>query len=297
MKLLSFNEGVNTPCVFALGFFDGVHLGHRAVIENAMAEAKRLGLACAVFTFTSSKKTEKGSIYPFERRLELIEEMGVDYVLAPDFSEFQSLSPDEFLNVLAKKFGAKVFCCGENFRYGKNALGNINTLREFAEKNGGTVRIAPAVTLDGQTVSSTAIREMLSNGRIKEANKMLGREFSIKAEVIKGMQIGSKKLYPTINQPLFEGSVPLKHGVYASKTVVEGECFPSITNIGYCPTVKDTCEISFETYILSQNLELYGKSVEVFLRDFIREERKFESAEALKSQIEEDIKRVKNADD
>lgn len=292
MKVLGWNDSLNTDAVFALGFFDGVHLGHRAVIESAVAKAKELGLISAVFTFTSGKKTEKGSIYPLNRRLELFEEMGVDFALVPDFAEFSSLSPKQFLDTLKNNFKAVAFCCGENFKYGKNASGDINSLKDYAQDNGCEVIINDAVKLRGKRVSSSRIRELFLEGSIEEANSMLGREYSVKGKVIKGKQIGTKSLYPTINLPLFEGSASLKRGVYASKTKIDGRSYKSITNIGVCPTVKDEGKLSFETYILDEELSLYDKDAEVFLEKFIREEKKFESAEELKRQITLDIKSI-----
>jgi len=292
MKVLRWSDSLDAKTVFALGFFDGVHLGHRAVIEGAVAKAKELGFFSAVFTFTSGKKTEKGSIYPLNRRLELFEEMGVDFALVPDFSEFSSLSPKEFLDTLKNNFKAAAFCCGENFRYGKNASGDINSLKDYAEGNNCEVIIKEAVEFKNERVSSSRIRELFLEGNISEANSMLGREYSIKGKVIKGKQLGSKILYPTINLPLFEGRAPLKRGVYSSETKIDGKRYKSITNIGICPTVKNEGRLSFETYILDEELSLYDRDAEVFLKRFIREEKKFENTEQLKKQIAQDIKSI-----
>ncbi len=292
MKILRWSDSLDANVVFALGFFDGVHLGHRAVIESAVAKAKELGFFSAVFTFTSGKKTEKGSIYPLEKRLELFEEMGVDFALVPDFSEFSSLSPEQFLDTLKNNFKASAFCCGENFKYGKNASGDVSSLKAYAESNGCEVIIKKTALFKNERVSSSRIRELFLEGNISEANSMLGREYSVKGKVIKGKQIGSKSLYPTINLPLFEGSASLKRGVYASRTEINGKSYKSITNIGICPTVKNGEELSFETYILDEELSLYGKDAEVFLEKFIREEKKFENVERLKEQIALDIKSI-----
>lgn len=297
MKKFTLRSKNTVACVMALGFFDGVHLGHRAVIEKAVSEAKARSLCSGVFTFTESagqsKKTRDGEIYGIEKRLELIEEMGVDFALVPDFKDFASLSAEQFIKTLVEDFSVAAVVCGEDFRFGKGAVGNTELLKEFSKQYGFEVFIVPAVVLDGQKVSSSAIREALKNARLERAEKMLGKPFSIKGEVVSGEHIGSKKLYPTINQTLKSGFV-LKRGVYATQSIVDGKKLPSVTNIGVCPTVKEEgTQLAAETYILDSTLDLYGKSVEVVFRAFLREETKFASIEKLKAQITDDIEKAR----
>jgi riboflavin kinase/FMN adenylyltransferase len=293
LKILGLCDKTNSPCTCALGFFDGVHLGHKEVIETAIAESKKLGCLSCTFTFNAdlsdSQKTEKGSIYPFKTRLELIGKLGVDIIIAPNFSEFSGISHTDFLNILYNNFNVRVFVCGKDFRYGKNAEGNVKTLAEFCKEKNAELKIVNEKKIGGMTVHSTLIRNALSSGNIELANNMLGREYSLKYEVKHGEHIGSKELYPTINQHLEQNSAPLKFGVYASKTEVDGKTYPSITNIGICPTVKTNAPCTAETYILNENLSLYGKTPEVKLVAFIREEKKFESIDALREQIKKDI--------
>ena len=298
MKIFSLENKSDGKSVIALGYFDGVHLGHRAVLKKATEQANSLGVLSAVFSFTDNKKEGKksqlGRIYSTQRKCELLSELGFDFVIMPDFSAFSSLSPERFVEILSDNFSACAFVCGKDFRFGKGAVGNAALLKELALKSGIETYIVDDVVLDGENVSSTRIRKALSEGDIKTANKLLGREYSIKAEVAHGKNIGSKVLYPTINQPFEEASAPLKFGVYASKTVYDGKEMPSVTNIGVCPTFLDERKPTSETYIIGADVNLYGKSVEVRLIDFLREEKQFESPEALKKQIENDIKAAKN---
>ncbi len=296
MKLLSFKDKNSEPCIFALGFFDGVHLGHRAVIKRAAAEAKARGVLSAVFTFTDSKnvgkKTQRGEIYPLSRRLEIFENLGVDFVLMPDFSDFCSLSPNEFVLSLCLNFSAVGFVCGEDFHFGKMAAGDTDMLSRLSKHRGADTLVLGEVMLENFKVSSTKIRETLKEGKIELANKMLGEPYSIKAEVVGGKHIGTKSLYPTINQPIEQNIAPLKFGVYASRSIFENKSYPSVTNIGVCPTVTDSQRPTIETYIIDQNINLYGKTVKVELISFLREEKKFTCVAELKEQIDCDIKKA-----
>ncbi len=297
MKKFTLQDKSKKACVMALGFFDGVHLGHRAVIEKAVSVARERSLCPAVFTFTESagqsKKTRDGEIYDIEKRLSLIEEMGVNFALVPDFKDFASLSAEQFIKTLVENFSVSAVVCGEDFRFGRAAAGDTALLNEFSKQYGFEVFVVPAVVLDGEKVSSSAIRTALKNGDLPTAEKMLGKPFSIKGEVVSGEHIGSKKLYPTINQSLKDNFV-LKRGVYATQSIVDGKKMPSVTNVGVCPTVKkEGTHLAAETYILNTSLDLYGKSVEVIFKLFLREETKFNSLFELREQITKDIEKAK----
>ena len=297
MKKFTLQDKSKEACIMALGFFDGVHLGHRAVIEKAVSEARKRSMASGVFTFTvnagQSKKTRDGEIYSIEKRLALIEELGVDLALVPDFLEFSSLSAEQFIKTLVERFSVSAVVCGEDFRFGRAAAGDTALLNEFSKQYGFEVFIVPAVEIDGEKVSSSAIRTALKNGDLPTAEKMLGKPFSIKGEVVSGEHIGSKKLYPTINQSLKDNFV-LKRGVYATFSLVDGKKMPSVTNVGTCPTVKkEGTHLAAETYILDSTLDLYGKSVEVIFKLFLRDETKFNSLFELREQITKDIEKAK----
>ncbi len=297
MKRFTLQNENTKPCVMALGFFDGVHLGHCAVIEKAVEKAQECGISSAVFTFTADKniinKTKNGEIYDIEKRLSLIEEIGVDFALVPDFSDFRGLSPRDFVLKLTNQFSASAFTCGADFRFGEHASGDVKLLKALGEELGFEVFVVDAVDIGGERVSSSAIREALSQGNLDKAATMLGRPFEIEGEVISGEHIGSKRLYPTINLALPQ-NFALKRGVYASRASVDGIDMPAVTNIGVCPTVKKDASLVAETYILDTTLDLYGKKVRISLNKFLRDEIKFQSEEKLKEQISRDIENAKN---
>jgi len=299
MDLFALDVNIQTPCTIALGYFDGVHLGHRAVIERAVSEAKKRGCRSAVFSFVDkekkcSKKAARGEIFDRERCCEIIKELGVDFVIMPDFSEFCELSPQQFVSLLCKKLCAVALYCGEDYRFGKNAEGNVQMLASISKEVGIELFVTEKVMLDGAPVSSTRICEALRNGKPELAEKLLGRPYSLKAQVVNGKHIGSAQLYPTVNQRFGEDSVIPKNGVYVSRVKYAGEILPAVTNIGVCPTVQSGQTIPVaETYIIDKQIQLYGKTVEVELKHFLRQEKKFESVEALKAQISADIEAAK----
>ena len=297
MNVFSLDKKINEPTAIALGYFDGVHLGHRRVIESAVKFAEENRIKSAAFTFGDqkggSKKSASGALYLERHRVELLKELGADFVIMPDFSDFCGLSPSEFVLLLKEKFGARALFCGEDYRFGKGAEGNVDTLKVLCAENDMELFVLPKVTIFGGKISSSRIKEALKCGDIALANKMLGRAYSFKSRVESGEHIGSKRLYPTINQSFYEGSAEVKNGVYASRVIVDGRVYNAVTNIGTCPSVKALEKAVSETYIMDKTLNLYGKSVEVELIDFIREEKRFESIESLKEQIEKDIERAK----
>ena len=286
-------------CTLALGYFDGVHIGHEKVINAALKCAREKKIECAVFTFTDKKrlckkKSERGEVYIRERSVEKIKNMGVDFLIMPDFEDFCALSPSEFVSILCKNFGVKAFFCGEDYRFGKNAAGNVETLKKEAEKYGAEVCAVVKVQLDGEEVSSTSVTQAIKDGNMPLVKKYLLRNYSIKGTVVGGKHIGKKRLYPTINLPFEKQSVVPKNGVYASRVRVEGECFLAVTNVGHSPTVDGGTEnVVCESYIIDKALDLYDKEVEVEFIKFIRDEIKFDSIEALKNQIDADIMAAK----
>lgn len=297
MDIFSFDKSINEPCAIALGYFDGVHLGHRRVIDSAVEYAEKNKIKSAAFTFADvkriSKKSCSGALYSAEHRAKLLKKCGADFVIMPDFSEFASLAPSEFVALLKERYSACTLFCGEDYRFGKDAEGNVETLKELCNQHKIELFVEKKVKFLGEDISSSRIKEALLKGDVSLAQKLLGRAYSFKATVVGGEHIGSKRLYPTINQPLHADSVRIKNGVYASRALVGGKSYNAVTNIGTCPTVKNMSEAVAETYILDKNIELYGKSVEVELVEFLRDERKFESIERLKAQISADVERAK----
>lgn len=227
-----------------------------------------------------------------EERLSFLKKKGIEATFI-NFSDIRDLSPEAFVNeILVDRLEAKAVICGFNYRFGKNASGNSDTLRENCDKKGIKCVIVNEVELDGAPVNSTSIRKAIEKGDILTANKMLGRSFGFTAEVIDGDKRGRTWGFPTINQQLPEGFVTPYFGVYKSVVTVDGRQYTGVTNIGLRPTVGTDIVLS-ETHILDFDGNLYGKAVDIRLIGFIRPEIKFNSFDSLVSQIKSDISKVK----
>ena len=281
----------------ALGYFDGLHLGHVGVINAALAQE---GLSPAVFTFnrdtTLPKFKKPEDIISFENKCELFEKMGVEYVYAPDFAEVCGLSAEEFVSeILIKRLNAGFACCGTNFRFGKGGLGTPEMLAEIGAKYGMRAQTVPDVCSDGVMISSTHIRELIRNGDIQQANGLLGYELWYRLVVVRGNEIGRTLSFPTINQIIPETNVIPRFGVYSSFAEVNGVKYRGVTNIGVKPTVKhrhDGGGVVMETHIIGFDGDLYGQKIAVALRRFIRPEREFAGLSELKAQIAADKQAV-----
>ena len=284
------------PCgrgAVALGFFDGLHIGHAAVVSRTLSYQQE-GLCPCVFTFTMdgghpAAKSTANALTTERQKEQLLESWGVRLVLCPDFSEFHAMEPESFVDeILVRRLNANAACCGEDFRFGKKAAGDVGQLAALCQARGIRLDVVPPVTFEGERVSSTRIRHLLGEGRVADANRMLGRAFSYDFTVVRGKQLGRKLDSPTINQRLPDGFVPLRHGVYASVSFAGGAWHPSVTNIGLRPTVEDTTAVNSETYICGFSGDLYGARVEVRLLAFLRPEQRFPSVEALRARIHAD---------
>ncbi len=278
----------------ALGTFDGLHKGHLQVLKTTQEFALQ-GFVPAVLMFDCHPlKAVKG----FSPPLLITQEDKEDFVkrkgLLPvpiKFDEIRQLSPEEFVTeILIKKFNAGAVISGENFHFGKAGAGNSKILAELCTKYDIIYKQAENIYYDNELVSSTRIRKALENGKIEKANEMLGRKFSYDFLVVEGNKIGKKYFgFPTINQHFPDDFVELKHGVYASQTKVDGKIYPSVTNFGCHPTIGGDKVLS-ETCILGFDGNLYNRRIKVELLLFLRGEKKFNSKEELKEQIDKDSK-------
>lgn len=280
----------------ALGYFDGLHLGHVGVIAAALLQND---LSPAVFTFncdtTLPKFRSQEDIISFENKCELLDKIGVEYLFAPDFAEVCSLTDEDFVReVLAARLNAGFVCCGRNFRFGLGGHGTPERLRELGRKYGISVEIVEDICLDGELISSTHIRELIRCGEIEQANRLLGYELWFRLPVIHGNELARELNFPTINQIIPKTNIIPRFGVYQSYAEVHGHHYRAVTNIGIRPTVVSGGETVMETHILNFDGELYGEKIAVSLCKFIRPERKFSGVGELKSQILKDIKAVIN---
>ncbi len=278
----------------ALGMFDGVHLGHRGVLEFVRKQ-KQNGLKPSVFTFATESVGVKHDasiryLYPTDQKCRLLQKCGMERIYHPPFAEVCDMTGEEFVKtILVHRFSAGYVCCGRDFRFGRGAACTADDLRRFGERYGFTVQIAEDVLMDGQPVSSSRIRQYLLNGEIEQANALLGAPYTIEQIVVRGAQLGRTIGFPTINQVFAEGQLVPCFGVYASESTVDGVTYPSLTNIGIKPTVHYDGQPLAETHLIGAKGDFYEKTVSVSLLRFLRPEMKFSSVEELTAQMQRDL--------
>ncbi len=290
------NECPSGKRVVALGFFDGVHLGHRAILSAARKRADELCVPCAVFTFYSESPSAKQSavrLYSTAAKLELLENCGIDEVMIAEFDEVRGVSPESFvIDLLAGELGCAAAVVGKDFRFGYRAMGDASLLSYLMSESGGECIIADDVMMDGKKISTTEIKKYMASGNIAAANKMLGAPYFLGAVVEHGRGVGRTLGFPTVNCPLTDRQGLLKHGVYVSKIVTRGGTYPALTNVGVCPTFDARPEHA-EAFILDFDGDIYGECVRIILTSFLRPELRFDTPEALREQISSDINKVK----
>lgn len=281
----------------ALGFFDGVHLGHRAVIETA-ADTQ---LPCVVLTFSENPLRMLGKDCPptltdNERKAELMTAPGADDVIFADFLQMKDLSPGDFVkNILHEKLNAKRVVCGFNYRFGSRGAGDTDALTHLCAAYGIEVIVCAPVSVGGEQVSSSRIRELITSGDIRSANTMLGYRYSISGNIGGGNQIGSVIGFPTVNIPIKDDMATPRLGVYASMLTVGGKSYIGATNIGVHPTVGEIDSPICETFLIDYTGgDLYGSHAVCALCEFIRGEKKLSSVDELIQQIEQDCERIKS---
>ncbi len=272
----------------ALGTFDGLHAGHRAVLDTK-------GCELCVLTFRIPPKSVfKGKtellLLPSDKESEL-KKIGAKEITFLEFSDVKNISADDFLNKIYESEKPDLISCGFDFRFGKDAKGDTETIEDFCKSKGIECKIAPAVFADGVPISSTDLRNQIKHGEIEKANKQISGGFRFSSPVLHGEKRGRTIGFPTVNQEYPHLLVVPKCGVYSSKTVIDGREYRSVTNIGYRPTFK-TDKVFCESYILDFSETVYGKTATVKPQKFLREEKKFGSIEELKNAIENDIKNL-----
>ena len=285
MEILNDSSNFPKKVSLILGFFDGLHLGHRELISQAPSGIKKV-----LVTFSKSPAEfftkNFDYIYPRENSYLIAENLGIDYILEYDFSKIMSSSAEEYLENLVEKFKPVYIISGFNHTFGKNKVGNFEFLEKKQADFGYKYICVPEFKIENETVSSTNIKKNLLGGNIKRANLFLGENFKIKSKVVKGVQLGRKMGFPTTNMLYPKNIVRLPYGVYCARAFNK----PAVLNWGVKPTINGNDEL-LELHIIDFNDNLYGKEIQIEIIDKIRDEQKFDSLEELKIQINKDIRR------
>lgn len=277
--------------IYALGVFDGVHIGHGALLSACRCLAMENDCAAGVVTFGTHPdtlvqgKTPRLINSPRDREWLLQTKFHMDTVVTLPFDRhLQTMAWEDFLDMLRSFQGAAGFVCGEDFRFGYQGQGNAALLEDYCRRHGLPCTVVPDQTLDGIRVSSTYIREQLETGDMATAVKFLGHPHVLTGTVVHGKALGRKLGFPTANLQLPEGLAVPKFGVYACRCVIDGKAYPAVTNIGTRPTVEGQ-GITVEPWILDYEGDLYGREITLEFYFFLRPEMKFPSLEALQAEI------------
>jgi riboflavin kinase/FMN adenylyltransferase len=286
------------PSAVTIGTYDGVHLGHRAIISTLVSDAKARGLRSVVITFEPHPrlvlgKTNDAPIFllsTLDEKVNILESLGVDCIIVIHFTKAFSETPAEAFveNVLVKQIGLAEIVIGYDHMFGRNRGGSFETLAMLAERHHFTVKQIPEQKVDEHHLSSTAIRRFLEAGDIENANKLLGAPYQLSAVVIEGDKRGRTIGFPTANLLPPNAKLIPKHGVYAVEVSIGEKTYHAMMNIGTRPTIQAQSSVSLEVHLLDFNGDLYGKSLTLRFLARLRDEQKFSSLDALKAQLERD---------
>ncbi len=293
MKVVKLNGNKIQPnTAAAIGFFDGVHLAHQTLITTMQSLAKQHGVPSAVITFDKHPKhvlldIDYYYITPLEDKLETLKTFDVDVVYVIEFDRQKAgMDPLAFIDSYLKPLS--VLVCGFDFTFGKRASGTVETLKTYAPFK--TV-VVDKLSHDGAKIGSTVIREQIRNGRVKDITATLGRHYRIKGEIIHGKKKGRTIDYPTANIDVGAYLIP-KRGVYASMSKIKDTWYKSMTSVGYNPTLNLNDHISVESYLFDFHDEVYGETIETVFIERLRDEKRFDSKQALIAAIKQDEKKT-----
>jgi riboflavin kinase/FMN adenylyltransferase len=283
--------------LLTIGVFDGVHLGHQHLISKLKELARKQGFASGVITFPQhpqevlSPQTRLPWLTGLETRIALLKEEGVDVVVPLSFTpQLAGLSPERFLSLLKEHLRMRGLVVGPDFALGKNREGDTSALHRLGKKMGFSITVVPPMTIDGEIVSSTAIRQALADGDMKKVEKLLGRPFRLEGRVVGGDKRGRRLGFPTANLEPAPGQALPTGGVYACRAYRNGQAYSAMTNIGRHPTFGGGKQL-IETYLIDYQGDLYGRELALDFIERLRDEKKFDTAEQLEEQIAEDVRR------
>ena len=281
--------------IYALGFFDGVHIGHQALLKECRRLADAQGCKAAAVTFSSHPDTLVQGVAPrlintIEDRVRLLKENGMDQVVVLPFDKKMMTMPwQEFLRFLVEAYSAAGLVCGHDFRFGRNGEGTPQKLADFCKQRGMGFDCISKISLDGITVSSTHIRSLLLEGMTARAVEFLGHGHLLTGKVVDGRKVGRTLGVPTANLQHAQGVLLPRNGVYAARAQVEGKVYAAVVNIGCRPTFGGE-NVTVEPWLLDYNCDLYGRELQLWLYAYLRPERKFGTPMELKAEI------LRNAD-
>ena len=295
------SDKIKKRVVIALGYFDSVHLGHKKVIERAKEEAEKVNAQTVVFTFKGNLKAVLGKdggkvVYTAKERENFIKALGADEIyFAPVDFNFLSIGRLAFLNMLNRIYDIVCYVSGADYRFGKFGKGSVEDIKRYAKEKGQSVITVDTLNFERGKISTTAIKGFLSDGKIEQANRLLGRPYSVTGTVFKDRCVGSSIGFPTVNIKIEKDKHRIKDGVYVGGVIVDGKNYKAIINYGARPTFN-LDEKLIEAHIVDFSGDLYGQNITVNFYAYMREIKRFSNAEQLKSQLNEDLLKVKNYD-
>lgn len=292
MREYDFYQKNTKKSVIALGFFDAVHVGHAKVLKTCVRLAKKLDSTPVAFTFLDNLSAfGKGDklVSTYDERVSKFAQIGIEEVLvAPCNSEFFSIEANRFLIKLKDDFNAVGIVCGEDFTFGAGGSGNITLLNSFCSRYGISLEIVDVIMQNGAKIGTREVKTYLKDGKIIEANELLGYNYSIDGVVLKGRGDGKRYGVPTLNIDFPTTKIVPKVGVYATNVIIDGLKYHAITNVGNHPTFDDD-SANIETYVIDFDSDVYGKCVKIEFLTYLREVIKFDNVDQLKSQILKDV--------
>lgn len=293
------SEATFDHVVLTVGSFDGVHLGHRSVIDDVIRRARAVGGTAALLTMRPhprelfSPKHAPNLLTSDDKKLQLLETTGIDVVFLLKFNtEVANLEPDTFVEeILVRRCQAKEMVVGHDFTFGKHARGDYSLLKDISGRYGFEVTRIPPVQIDRERVSSTLIRERILQGDLDHASRLLGRKYSVVGEVVPGRGIATRLGFPTANIRPYHSAIPAQ-GVYIAEGIVAGSTYAAAVNIGIAPTIRHE-DVTVEAFLLDFDQNILGQRIEVVFHKRLRPERKFPSHHALAEQIARDVETVR----
>jgi riboflavin kinase/FMN adenylyltransferase len=295
------NAEITRPTVLTLGVFDGLHLGHQLIMKTVVERARAVSAVPTVITFEPHPRavlhpeSAPPLLQTFDQKIEALGVLGIEQTIVIHFDEaFAQIRAQDFLrDVVVDRLHAKEVYLGRGFAFGHNREGNIELLRQVSDRLGFRADEVPEVRLRGRRVSSSRIRELLQQGQVNLARRMLGRPYGVEGRVVRGAERGATLGFPTANLQPHNRVIP-RGGVYVTATLIDGQWRRSVTNIGTRPTFERTAQSSIETFVMGWSGDLYGDVVRVRFLHRLRAEKKFGSVDDLKSQIAGDVARAED---